>query len=85
MAKDEYINMEVGLSRGADDHLERATVNKRALDVDGRQYIGKAHKNPLLDTRKFEVEFDDGTIEVLMANIIAEDILAQVDNGGHRH
>ena len=41
--------------------------------------------NLLLDTRLYEVEYLDGSSEVLSANILAENILAQVDKDGHRH
>ena len=81
---DSYLNMEIGLPRGDDDALLHATVKRRAVDVDGKP-IGVASNNPLTDSRKYEVEFDDGTSEILSANIIAENILAQVDDDGHKH
>ena len=56
---------------------------EKALELNGEP-IGKAHKNPLLDSRQFEVEYIDGTTEILSANIIAENILAQVDDQGQR-
>lgn len=80
---DNYINMRVDLSRNGKECIERATVKRRALDVDGRP-IGSKHNNPLLDSRVFEVEYDDGTIEALSANVIAENILAQVDDEGRK-
>ena len=80
---DGYVNMEVGMRRGADGEIERATVKKRAIDPDGTP-IGISNKNPLLDTRKFEVEYRDGPIEIMPANIIAENIMSQVDEQGHK-
>ena len=80
---DGYLNMEIGLPRGQDDELLHAKVKRRAVDEDGKP-VGKASNNPLTDTRQYEVEFDDGSIEILSANIIAENILAQVDEEGHR-
>ena len=80
---DGYVNMEVGMRRGADGEIERATVKKRAIDPDGTP-IGIPNKNPLLDTRKFEVEYRDGPIEIMPANIIAENIMSQVDEQGHK-
>ena len=80
---DPYINMEVGLPRGDDDQLIAAKVKGRALDEDG-EMIGQSNNNPLLDTRLYEVEYIDGTTERLTANIIAENVLAQVDEDGHR-
>ena len=44
-----------------------------------------AHNNPLLDSRQYEIEYDDGYSEILSANIIAENLLSQVDEEGHRH
>lgn len=80
---DGYLNMEIGLPRGDDDNLVPAIVKRRALDDDGKP-IGKPSNNPLTDSRKYEVEFDDGSIEVLPANVIAENILSQVDEEGHK-
>ena len=80
---DGFLNMEVGLPRGDDDALMHAIVKKRKLDDNGLQ-IGTYHNNLLLDTRAYEVEYSDGTIKILTANIIAENLLAQVDEEGHR-
>ena len=79
---DNYINMQEELSRNGSEGIERATVKRRVLDIDGKP-IGSKHNNPLLDSRVFEVEYDDGSIEALSANVIAENILAQVDDEGH--
>ena len=82
-AQDEYVNMELGIPRGPDGELEHIKVKKRALDVDGIP-IEIANKNPILDTRAYEVEHKDGTTDVISANTIAECILSQVDKEGHR-
>jgi hypothetical protein len=39
----------------------------------------------LLDNRKYEVEYTDGTTEVLVANTITGNLLAQIDDQGKRH
>ena len=80
---DEYINMEIGLPRGDDNELMHATVKRRKTDDDGNN-IGSKNNNPILDSRLYEVEFIDGTVEALTANVIAENLLAQVDAEGHR-
>lgn len=41
--------------------------------------------NPLLDTSVFEVEFPDGTIDRLNANVIAENLMSQTDPYGHHY
>ena len=38
----------------------------------------------MLDSRIYEVEYSDGSLETCTANIIAENILSQVDDQGHR-
>ena len=51
---DPYIGAEVVLSKG-----NYGTVKSRVKDLEG-QPIGKADKNPILDTRVYKVEFSDG-------------------------
>ena len=53
-------------------------------DHDG-QPNGKRHANPLLDTRLYEVEFPDGTTKAVSANLIAENLLSQVDEEGRSY
>ena len=75
--------MEIVLPRGDDGELYHAIVKKQATDVDGKPY-GVNTGNPLTNSRRYEVEFLDGTTEVLATNIIATNLLAQVDEEGHR-
>src|SRR6056300_2119734 len=79
-----YVGMQVGLPRGAEGELEPATVRRRIEDSEGRP-SGVARSNPLIDTRRYEVEYEDGNTEVLSANLLAENILQQVDEHGHKH
>ena len=74
--------MDIGLPRKYDDGLMHAIVKRRKLDDEGKD-VGNMNNNPLLDTRAYEVEFSDSTTEFLTANIIAKNILAQVDEEGH--
>ena len=80
---DTYLGMELGLPRSGGE-VEFARVVKRLRDKDGLP-IGTANDNPILDTRVFEVEFPDGHRAALAANIIAENLFAQVDPEGNRH
>ena len=75
--------MELGIRRD-DEGLHHARVKQRYVYQDGRT-IGRPSNNPLLGSRRYEVEYLDGTTEVLTDNIIAENLLAQVDDQGHRH
>ena len=81
--EDNYVNMEIALPRGDDGQLQHARVKRRAIDQDGKP-IGKAADNPMLDTRKYIVQYLDGTVETLTANTIATNLFAQVDEDGHR-
>jgi len=57
---------------------------KRTRGLDGKP-IGCAHTNPLFDTREYKIEFTDGTREKYQANIIAENMYAQVDSEGNQY
>ena len=58
-----------------------ARVTKRAKGPDG-QPLGKLHGSPMLDSRVHEVEFNDGETANCYANVIAENLFAQVDSEG---
>jgi hypothetical protein len=79
-AYDKFISAEVMLPQG--DILVPAHVVGRKRDQDGNP-IGQENANPLLDSRVYEVEFPDGHIEEYAANIIAENIYAEVDAEGN--
>ena len=59
-------------------------MSKRSWGLD-EEPIGHAHPNPLFDTREYEIEFTDGTREKYLANVIAENMYAQVDDEGHQY
>jgi hypothetical protein len=83
---DVYLNKEVKLTAGANDasDVQFGKVTKRIRDAEGRP-IGMANKNPLLDTREYEVEFRDGRTESISANLIAQNLFSQIDDEGARH
>ncbi|KAL7571623.1 hypothetical protein ACA910_011163 [Epithemia clementina (nom. ined.)] len=53
-------------------------VTRLKRDLDG-EYKGVAHKNPILNTRLYEVEFPDGKVTEYAANILAQNMIAQCD------
>jgi hypothetical protein len=58
---DKYLNMELRMGAGMDD--ERwGRVIKCTKGIGGGP-VGHAHANPFFDTREYEVEFTDGTVE----------------------
>jgi hypothetical protein len=79
---EEYLRMELALPRDGDGPA-LARVKKRLKDANGKP-IGVANKNPILDTRIFQVEFLDGHTASMTANAIAEHLFAQVDSEGRR-
>ena len=75
--------MEIGLPRGLDGELYHSKVNCRVFDRYGITF-GVETSNPITDKRLYDVEYLDGTIETLAANVIAENLLFQVDEEGHQ-
>jgi hypothetical protein len=82
-AVDKYLNVELIMNMGTNDE-RRGRVIKRARGLDSEP-VGCAHTNPLFDTRQYEIKFTDGTREKYQANVIAENMFAQVDSEGHQY
>jgi hypothetical protein len=79
---DQYLNSEFMVNKDGENSM--AKVVKRARDNNGNP-IGKRNANPLLDTREYECELEDGSVMRYYANVIAENIFAQCDDEGRRH
>jgi hypothetical protein len=61
--------------------MKTGFVRERALDSDGKP-IRTGNKHPaLLDTCKYVVEFPNGTEQIYSANLLAENMIAQCDEG----
>ena len=82
-AVDKYLNAELCFDLGTNNE-RRGRVVKRLRGLDGEP-IGRSHPNPLFDTREYEIEFTDGSKEKYQANVIAENMFAQVDDEGHQY
>jgi hypothetical protein len=74
---DEYLHKQIRLPHGGE--LVKAGVIKRSRDSDGLP-VGTMNPNPVLDSRQYKVEFDDGSVAVYTANIIAENLAATMPN-----
>ncbi len=81
-AGDNYISAEVLLPLGG--VIRRGKVISCKRDADGNT-VGRAHEQPILDTRTYDVVFNDGMIKELMTNEIAECMYAQCDPGGNQY
>ena len=79
-AYDRIINAEVHLQLG--DNYQKAKVIGRAIGPDGL-VAGEYDDNPMLNSIVYDVEFPDGTIREYSANLIAENMLTQVDSDGY--
>jgi hypothetical protein len=75
----EYISASELLPRSED--VVRAKVVGQMHGRDGNP-LGMRHSNPILDTRKFQVEFPDGSTVTYAANVIAKSLYSRVDKEG---
>ena len=64
--------------------MVKGRVKSRKRDADGN-LTGRADANPILDTREYIVEFDDGDEAELTANLIASAMYAQCDPDGNQY
>ena len=76
---DLLINAEVMLPHG--DSQEMAKVIRRSVDSEGL-VVGQFNDNPILNSLVYDVEFPDGLVKQYAANVIAENVLSQVDSSG---
>jgi hypothetical protein len=81
-ANDPFVGAEIRLPLGG--ILKKGRVASRKRDADGNP-AGLSHDNPILDTRKYVVQFDDGDATELTANMIAESMYSQCDPDGYEY
>ena len=80
-AYDPYMHSQVILPHEGEAKLAKVKFRKR--DFDGN-LIGRAAANPIQDTREYVVEFEDGTEGQYSANVIAQNMVSQVDENGNQ-
>ena len=81
-ADDNYVNTSLMLPRGS--ALARGTVIVQKRYAQGDP-IGNANTNPILDSRMYCVEFEDGDMCELTANVIAKSMYALCDADGNKY
>ena len=81
---DPYLHMEFTLPRGVDEAPINYEVKKRVVEDDGKPK-GIWTNNYMTDTAEYVVADLDGNDEVITTNVIAKNLLAQMDDEGHRH
>ncbi len=79
---DNYLSAELMLPKGGVMVKGRVTEGKR--DRDGNP-VGHANDNPILDTRSYIIDFDDGSQTELTATMIAESLYSQCDPVGNQY
>ena len=79
---DEMVGAAIEMNRGG--QKLRGKVISRVYD-DAGNLVGKHHKNPLVNTSRYSVEYEDGSRDELASNIIAEAIFAKVDDEGREY
>lgn len=79
-AYDRILNSEVSLQLG--EEMAVGKVTRRAIGPCGRA-TGTYDENPMLNSMIYEIEFPDGQIKEYAANVIAENMLTQVENEGY--
>jgi hypothetical protein len=79
---DNYLSADILIPRGGS--MAKGRVKSRKRDADGNP-IGRADANPILDTREYIVEFENGDEAELNANLIAEAMYAQCDPDGNQY
>ncbi len=79
---DNYLTAELMLPRG--DIMVKDRMSARKRDRDGNP-VGLANSNPILDTRSYIIDFDDGDHTELTANLISESLFSQCDPDGNQY
>lgn len=79
---DQYVGAEVTLPIGG--RMMNAKVRGRKRMADG-SVVGRANANPILDTRTYDVEFPDGQIVEMAANVIAQNMYSMCDEEGNQY
>ena len=82
-AVDKYSNIELILDVGSANERQ-VHVAKCSRVLDG-EAVGRAHDNPLTDTRKYNIEFTYGSVDKYTVSVIAENMLAQVNDEGNKY
>ena len=80
--EDHYVGAEIMLPRG--DEMARGHVVAQSHDASGN-VMGRAHVYTIMNTRMHQVEFAEGKVTELTANIISESMYAQYDADGNEY
>ena len=79
---DEIVSAAIEMNRGGE--VVRGHVIDRVHD-DAGNLVGKHHPNPLVNTSRYSVDYEDGSSDELASNVIAEAIFAKVNDEGREY
>ena len=79
---DEHIGLQVDLPHQGE--TRQGVVTSRKRNHDGN-LIGQAHSNPTLDSRVYVVDFGNGEYADFAANVLMENLYAQIDEDGNQY
>ena len=79
---DHYVGAEILLPRGG--QMARDHVVSRSRDAKGN-VMGRSHTNLIYDTRMYQVEFTEGKVTELTANVITESMYTQCNIEGNEY
>ena len=82
-AVDKYLNVELILDVWS-ANKRRGRVAKRSRGLDS-EAVGRAHANPFFDTREYDIEFTDGSVDNYTSDVTKEKMFAQVDDEGNQY
>jgi hypothetical protein len=78
---DQYVGASMNVPIG--NKIRTGKVTGRKIEVDGT-LAGTANSNPMMDTRKFVVDFPDGRSDEYTSNIIAKNMYDQCNEEGNQ-
>ena len=78
---DKFIRSKIIIDKKSNNFGNLATVIRRATDEYGVP-IWKSHRNPILETFKFEVELENGDTDKIMSNQNAVNLYSNLENEG---
>ena len=81
-AIDNYIGGEIMISHG--DKVAQGRFRRRKRDVEGNTIV-RANNNHIIDTRTYEVEFEDGSMSTYSEDVISESIYSHCDEEGQKY
>jgi hypothetical protein len=64
--------------------LKSQKILGRKRGPDGN-YIGRAHANPILNSRQFAIEFPNGEQQDIAYYVLAEHLFSQIDEEGNQY